>query len=216
MSMLAFIMFASAQSVATTINYNDNLQPTLVLQLPFSTVVSEGTILKKLGETGYDPKTKGALFWKKNKLDGFFIYNEVTLQQLTGQKLDLYFKVERKSKKDKDNSTIYLLVSKGYDNFVSPTSDTVVFKAAKKFLNSFVSETTAYKLNLDIEEQEAAVAYAEKKLSHLEDKEADLIKRMEQLKEDIANNKIDQENQKLEIENQKLKLEDLKKKTGQY
>jgi hypothetical protein len=213
--MFVFAGLVSAQSMSTTVRYKDNLQPSLVLQLPYSTSVTEGTILKKLNEIGYDPETKGALFWKKNKIDGFFIYSEVTLQQMMNQKLDLYFKVDRKSKKEKDKSTLYLLVSKGYDNFISPTSDSAVFRAAKKFLNSFVSESAEFKLNLDIEAQEETVKDAEKKLNQLEGKEADLIKKIEQLNKDLVDNKVDQENQKLEIENQKIRLDELRKKAGQ-
>jgi hypothetical protein len=213
--MFAFAGLASAQSQSTTVRYKDNLQPSLVLQLPYSTSVTEGTILKKLNEIGYDPETKGALFWKKNKIDGFFIYSEVTLQQMMNQKLDLYFKVDRKSKKEKDKSTLYLLVSKGYDNFISPTSDSAVFRAAKKFLNSFVSESAEFKLNLDIEAQEETVKDAEKKLNQLEGKEADLIEKIEQLNKDLLDNKTDQENQKVEIENQKARLDELRKKAGQ-
>lgn len=214
-SIVVFAQFASAQSMATTVKYKDNLEPALVLQLPYSTSVTEGTILKKLSETGYDPQTKGALFWKKNKLDGFFIYNEVSLPDMMNQKLDLYFKVDIKSKKESDKSMLYLLVSKGYENFVSSTSDSTVFKSTKKFLNSFVSETAEYKLNLDIEAQEETVKAAEKKLNQLEGKEADLIKKIEQLNQDLVNNKVDQANQKIEIENQKVKLNELRIKAGQ-
>ncbi len=215
MFMHVFIGLASAQSVATTTRYNDSLQPALILQLPYSTSVTEGTILKKLNETGYDPQTKGALFWKKNKEDGFIIYHEVTLQQLAGQKLDLYFKIVRQSKKNKNYSTLFLMVNKGSKNFVSPTSDTTIFNAAKRFLNGFVSETGEYKLSLDIEAQEAAVTSAEKKLRQLEGKEVDLNKKIEGLKQDLITNKAEQENQKIEISNQKLKLEALKMKVGQ-
>ncbi len=214
-SIFVFTQFAFAQSIVTTVKYKDNLQPALVLQLPYSTGVTEGTILKKLSETGYDPQTKGALFWKKNKLDGFFIYSEVSLPEMMNQKLDLYFKVDRKSKKESDKSMLYLLVSKGYENFVSPTSDSTVFKSTKKFLNSFVSETAEYKLNLDIEAQEETVKAADKKLNQLETKEAELIKKIEQLNQDLVNNKVDQENQKIDIENQKVKLNELRIKAGQ-
>ncbi len=214
-SIFVFNQIALAQSTATTVKYKDNLQPSLLIQLPYSTTVTEGTILKKLREIGYDPETKGALFWKKNKLEGFFIFNEVALPEMINQKLDLYFKVDRKSKKENDKSMLYLLVSKGYDSFISPTSDTTVFKAARKFLNSFVSETAEYKLNMDIEAQEETVKAAEKKLLNLENKEADLIKKIEQLNQDLVNTKADQVSQKVEIENQQVKLNELKMRVRQ-
>ena len=76
----------------------------------------------------------------------------------------MYFKVERESKSQKEQSIIYLLVSKGYDNFVSPEVDSVTFLAATAFLDGFVATTASYRLNLDIEEQEKHVKSAEKKI----------------------------------------------------
>jgi len=88
----------------------------------------------------------------------------------------MYFKVEPKSKTQKDKSTIYLLVSKGYDNFISPEVDTATFAAATAFLNGFVAGTAGYRLNLDIEEQGKVVKNAEKKLASLQDDDKDLVR----------------------------------------
>lgn len=200
----------SSQAVFTTVTINKNIQPGLVLHLPNNTEVAEGTILQKLKETGYSPETKGKLFWKKNKLDGFYVFNGITLPALNNQKLDMYFKVERESKSQKDQSIIYLLVSKGYDNFISPQVDSATFIAATDFLNGFVATTAGYRLNLDIEEQEKVVKSSEKKLTGLQDDEKSLSKKIEELQAGIRNKKEDQLMQEKEIANQKLKLEELK------
>jgi hypothetical protein len=212
--LFAALLNASSQASFTTITINKNLQPGLVLQLPNNTDVAEGTILQKLKETGYSPETKGKLFWKKNKLDGFYVFNGVELSALNKQKLDMYFKVEQKSKSQKDQSTIYLLVSKGYDNFISPESDTATFAAATEFLNGFVSETASYRLNMDIENQEKVVKSAEKKLTNLQDDDKNLVKKIEELQADLRNKKTDQVLQEKEIENQKIKLQELKAKVA--
>ncbi len=203
---------ASPQSNFTTITINKKLQPGLVLELPNNTSVAEGTILQKLKETGYTPETKGKLFWKKNKLDGFYVFNGVELAALNNQKLDMYFKVDPKSKSQKDQSIIYLLVSKGYDNFISPEVDTATFAAATAFLNGFVAGTASYRLNLDIEEQAKVVKAAEKKLADLEDDDKALTKKIEELQADLRNKKDDKVMQEKEIANQKAKLEELKAK----
>ena len=205
---------ASPQSNFTTITINKKLQPGLVLELPNNTVVAEGTILQKLKETGYTPETKGKLFWKKNKLDGFYVFNGVELAALNNQKLDMYFKVDPKSKSQKDQSIIYLLVSKGYDNFISPEADTATFAAATSFLNGFVAGTESYRLNLDIEEQEKVVKSAEKKLAGLDDDEKALTRKIEELQADLRNKKEDKVMQEKEIANQKIKLEELKAKVN--
>jgi hypothetical protein len=211
--LLAGIMPALSQASFTTITINKNIQPGLVLHLPDNTDVAEGTILQKLKETGYTPETTGALFWKKNKQDGFYVFNGITLPALNNQKLDMYFKVVRESKSQKDQSIIYLLVSKGYDNFVSPETDSATFIAATYFLSGFVATTASYRLNLDIEEQEKVVKSAEKKLTDLQDDERSLIKKIDGLQADLVNKKSDQAMQQKEIENQRIKLDELKAKT---
>jgi len=210
--LFAGIVSASAQATFSTITINKQLQPGLVLQLPNNTEVAEGTILQKLKETGYTPETKGKLFWKTNKRDGFYVFDGVSLPELNNQKVDLYFKVEPKSHSHKEESTISMLVSKGYDNYISPEMDTAAFGAATAFLDGFVSGTASYRLTLDIDEQEKIVQGAEKKLVNLQDDEKDLVKKIEGLQADLRNKKQDQIMQEKEIAAQKLKLEVLKTK----
>ena len=107
---------------------------------------------------------------------------------------------------------MYMLVSKGYDNYVSPESDSVTFLAATEFLNGFLAGNISYSLQKDIEAQEKVIASAEKKLTDLENDEKALVKKVEQLQADIANKKSDRELQVKEIANQKSILESLKAK----
>src|SRR4051794_26348353 len=92
---------AAAQSSYTTIQYNDKIRPALVLELPNSATDAEGTILQKLKEVGYNHETQGHLFWKKNKIDGFYVFNNVLLPSLSNQEMDMYFKVVQKTRKKK-------------------------------------------------------------------------------------------------------------------
>ena len=105
-----------------------------------------------------------------------------------------------------------MLVSKGYDNYVSPESDSTTFLAATEFLNGFVAGNVSYSLQKDIEAQKKVVAAAEKKLLNLEEDEKQLVKKVEQLQADIVSKKSDRELQAKEIENQKAVLESLKAK----
>ncbi len=199
------IIAARAQSSSTTIQFNNKMQPALVLELPNTTDDAEGTILQKLKETGYNHETQGHLFWKKNKIDGFYVFNNITLPYLSNQKLDVYFKVVQKNKEEKNNSTLYLLVSSGNENFVSPEGDTTLWNSSKMFLNSFVEKTTAFSLEQDIKAQENTVKNSQNKLATLQKNEKDVA-------EKIRNNQEDQKNQQLDIENQNKILEDLKLK----
>jgi len=199
------IIAARAQSSSTTIQFNNKMQPALVLELPNTTDDAEGTILQKLKETGYNHETQGHLFWKKNKIDGFYVFNNITLPYLSNQKLDVYFKVVQKNKEEKNNSTLYLLVSSGNENFVSPEGDTTLWNSSKMFLNSSVEKTTAFSLEQDIKAQENTVKNSQNKLATLQKNEKDVA-------EKIRNNQEDQKNQQLDIENQNKILEDLKLK----
>lgn len=206
------IMSARAQSSYTTIQYNDKMQPALVLELPNNTEDAEGTILQKLKQTGYNPETQGHLFWKKNKLDGFYVFNNVSLPSLSDLKLDMYFKVVQKNKREKNSSTLYLLVSKGNENFASPDNDTMLWNSSVIFLNSFVEKTTAYSLEQDISTQENNIKEQQDKYIKLQNDEKDLADKIRKYQEDLLKNQTAQKSQQQQIENQKKILEALKLK----
>ena len=199
------VITARAQSSFTTIQYNNKMQPALVLELSNSTGDAEGTILQKLKETGYNPETQGHLFWKKNKIDGFYVFSNVVLPSLSNQKLDMYFKVVQKNNEEKSNSTVYLLVSTGNENFASPQGDTTLWNSSQNFFNSFVEKTTAFNLEEQVTAQENTVKDAQNKLIKLEQVEKDLADK-------VTENLEDQKNAKLNIESQNKILEDLRLK----
>ena len=92
------------QASYTSVSYNKSSQPALMLELPYNEEVSEGFIVDNLKKTGYDPETKGKLFWKQSKLNGFYIFKDVRLEGASGT-ADLYFKVDQKSKRQKKEET---------------------------------------------------------------------------------------------------------------
>jgi hypothetical protein len=144
-AILSLLLFAScinaaAQSVTTTVKFNKADKPALLLYLPYNQDVAEGTILAKLKETGFEPESKGSLFWKQSKVDGYYVFKGVALRSDSGTATltDLYFKVERRGSKKDNQSVIYMMTSKGTENFVTASSEPVTFNAAQNFLNGFV------------------------------------------------------------------------------
>lgn len=204
-----------AQPFAAQIKYDKVMQPGLKLELPYTTEVSEATILKKLEAIGFKPETTGELFWRRNTINGFYVFKGISLPSLNGFRVDLYFDVKRKSRKESDKSVMSLLISKDGGTFISAESDNNTFNAASQFLNGFLSETEVYKHNLDINKQEEAVKDAEKKLENLKDDEKKLNKKIVDTQRDLEDNIKTQGKQVQEIENQKLKLEELKKNARQ-
>ena len=90
--------------------------------------------------------------------------------------MDLYFKVDQKSRRAKDESIIYLLVSNGDEKFITD-ADTNTYNVALKLMNDFVAKSAAYKLSLDIKAQEDEIKDAEKKLANQKDTEKELSKK---------------------------------------
>jgi hypothetical protein len=203
------IITARAQSSVTTIEYNKTMQPALVLELPNTTNDVDGTILGKLKQIGYNPETQGHLFWKTNTIDGFYVFNNVVLPSLSTQKLDMYFKVVQKNKEEKDNTTLYMLVSKGNGNFASPQMDTALWNSSQVFLNSFVEKTTAYNLEQNIKAQENTVNDSQKKLVALQNDEKDLAEKIKKYQSDLSTNQSNQKDQQQDIGNQQKLLESL-------
>lgn len=197
-----------AQATFTTINYKDALRPALTLPLTSKHDIAEQTILAKLKETGYKPKTKG----RKNKKDGFYIYPGVQLPELGNQQLDLYFKVDPLNGANSYNSSISLMVSKGYDNFVSPDVDSATFAASQQFLNSFALETAALQLDKQIEEQKQKIAQSEKKWEELRNRQEDARKKIAQLEADIKNWEQQEQAQKQDLDRQRSLLLELESK----
>jgi len=205
---------ASAQSVSTGVSYNRTTQPALMLLVPYSESITEGAILQKLRDNGHDPETKGKAFWKQNKVHGFYTFKGVVVKDIHQNPLDLYFKVEAKGKKDKETATVYLMVSKGDDKFITPETDQEIHSGAKKFLNKLIDESAAYKLKQEIEVQEGEVKEEEKKLAKIKEEEQELQKKIAQLQEEARQNKLQQDNQTKVINTEKTKLAELQKKVA--
>jgi hypothetical protein len=199
---------ATAQSVNSTVTFNKVDRPALMLTVPYKESVAEGAIVENLKKTGYDAETKGRFFWKQNKVNGFYTFKSVNLN---GNLVDLYFKIDQKSRK-LDQTNMYLLVSKGEGNFID-RDDTAVYNSAKRFLDGFVGETASYKHQLDIKAQEETVKDSEKKLAKLKENEKDMEKKIEELQNDLKKNREQQVNQTQVIELEKKKLGEMKAKT---
>jgi hypothetical protein len=209
-AMLQLTALASfSQSVTKTTPFNSEIRPALQLMLPNDPKTAEETILSKLKETGYKPEKNGGFLNKKNKQEGFYIFNGVVLPELANQKLDLFFKVEPVNNNSADRSAITLMVSKGYANFVSQENDSATFGAAEKFLNSFVYKTDVFAVEADIETKKKDVAASEKKWQSLRDKQEDGKKKIAELQAEVKNWELEEAAQQKEVNDLRSALKDL-------
>jgi hypothetical protein len=197
--------YSWAQSTPTTVKFNKLNTPALMLLVPYTEEIAEGAIIQKLKEIGYTPETSGALLWKRNTVDGYYQFKNVVLRDMEGKIVHLYFKVNQKSRKEKKQSYIYMIIDAGENSFVSSESEPKVFGAGNKFLNTFVEYSASYKMDVDIENQEETVKTAEKKHNKLKDEEREL-------EEKLRTNRTQQENQLKLMEAERKKLEELRAK----
>jgi len=205
MKNIIFLIFLVAGTIATfgqstvnSVEYKKALRPALTLPLTFNSETAEQTILAKLKETGYKPEKSGGFLNKKNKEEGFYKFSGVVLPELVNQQLDLYFKVDPLD--SNNGSSITLLVSKGYENFVSAETDSATFAASERFLNGFVQNTNIYNINHQLEENKNNIATSEKKWKDLRDKQEEAKKKIIQLESDIKSWKADEVLQQQEVE----------------
>ncbi|HEV7333377.1 MAG TPA: hypothetical protein VGN63_20240 [Flavisolibacter sp.] len=205
-----FCTTASSQSVSTSMRFDKTNKQGLMLYLPFSQEVAEGTILTKLKEIGFEPESSKSLFWKQSKVNGFYVFKGVTLKGDHPQIVDLYFKVDSRGSKKDNQSVMYLLTSKGGDNFITDATDAAVYTAAQKFLNGFTTETATYKHSLDVQAQEESVKKAEKRLADLQKEEKEMAEKITKLQEDLRKNKETQVTQQSTIEAERKKLDEIR------
>ena len=185
------------------IEFQKKDQPAAVMELPYPPNVVEDAIKGYLAKRGV----------KGNSSKGVHIFKGTKLSDLDLTNSDLYFKVDRKSRKEKDASVVYLFVTKENESPATRIDgDTYGLEGAKSFLKEMLPSIEAHNLEVDISGQEAALKKAERKYDNLADEAKDLEKRMKKLEENIEENKKNIERQRQEIENQRKILETMRLK----
>jgi peptidoglycan hydrolase CwlO-like protein len=126
---------------------------------------------------------------------------------------DLYFKIERKSRREKDLTVVSLVVGKASEDIkarVSPDNSTL--DGAKDLLNDMVGSIDAYNLEIQIKDQEETVKKNQRKYDGLIDDQKDYEKKIKNLQDKLEENRKDQQKQQDEVKKQQSLLETLKGK----
>lgn len=199
---LSISSYLFAQNAQTTnVEFNNKSQTAVSADFEMPGNIAEGAIKKRMK----DDKIKGG-----SSKDGFISYQEVVMQSIRPEKIDVYFKVEDK----KTSSTVNMLVSKGYENFVSKESDPEIIEKMIGFMTTFKKDVMSFGYNDQIEKLE----------EQKKDKEKDL-KKAEKNSDSDAKDKAKYEKKKTEktqdaaklksdLDNQQKTLEFVKAKTG--
>lgn len=201
-SLIAFYGIAAAQSRTQKVEYQKAEREGILNELPFPEEVVAQAIQDTLEKMGY----KG----KESK--GYMVYKGVKLSALGGDAYDLYFSVDRKSRKEKDASQVTMLISKGFDEFITEKSHPEVLANARGYLDNLRSTVAVFDLRQQVAAQEETVKKVEKKLAGLVEDAEDLQKKRKKLEKEIEGNIKDQADEQKELEKQKQILETLRTK----
>ena len=105
-SFLMFLLISSlaglSQSFEGSVEYLKKDQQAIVIEFPYAPSVVEEAIEKRMEKLGH----------KKKESKGFLVYKNVVLREISSEPADYLIKVERKSRKEKDESIVYLLMTR--------------------------------------------------------------------------------------------------------
>ena len=207
--LFAAIIFTSVTAVAqarsVTAEYQKIKQPAVEIEVPFP----EKTVVKSFND--YFER----LGYKGKETKGYYTFKEVKLPKIGPGIYDLYFKTERKSRREKDNTIITFLLSNGYEKFLSETENSTEINNAKQFLNEQQNNVASFDLEMQITDQNEIATKEEKKLANLSQDSLDLVKKKEKIDLDMQENTKKKAAQRAELEKQLLIFETLKGKRKQ-
>lgn len=207
---IALLSFTTlfGQAYQGKMEYDKKKQEAIVIEYEYPQEAVENAIIKKIEDMGNQAKEEKGVF---NKDKGCIVFRNATVTEISSDMLNYIVKIERKSRKDKDETVVYMVINnKEGEDMISKEVDYA--SKAKSFLNSLHPEIEKSHLEIRIQTQEGTVAKAEKKFKDLQSDQATMEKKIKNLQDDLKENVKDQEAQQKEIEVQKQSLETLKGK----
>ncbi|MFC0775873.1 hypothetical protein [Terrimonas alba] len=190
-----------AQSYESSIEYGKKKQQAIAIDYAYTQEAVENAIVQKIEKMGFKAKEEKGMF---NKDKGFIVFKNALIPEISDSRMDYIVKTDRKSRREKDETTLYIIMQKDGENALS-SMDAYSVGKAKGFVNGLTPEIEEASLELQIKAQDNEVVKAEKKFKDLQDEKADLEKKLKKNTEDI-------EKQQKYIETQRSALDGLKSK----
>ena len=188
-----------AQSVReATIQYNKTSQNGVIADYNYSKEAVQAVLQKRFAE---------AKLGKSKSSKKFNVFAAVIWSEISNDKVDVYYKVSSK----KNVTTVEIMLSKGYDNFVSAANDPNAIQNLKNFLMSLEEDLKAYDLSTKVKEQEEIVKKAEKAVATSNSNLDKLEKQKSQLEKDIEKAKKDLQSTKDNLDKETKTLNSIKK-----
>lgn len=186
-----------AQAYEGTIQFDKKKQNSIVIEYSYPAKAVENAFIARMEKLGYRPKEEKGIL---NRDKGFLVFKNAYITDISNDRLDYVVKVDRKSRKESDESTMYLLLQKDRENAMEKIEAYDIGRA-KQYLNSMLPDIEAAHLEIKIKDQEDVVTKAEKKLKDLQDEKRTLEKKLadNEKSQDDTIKDIDEQNRTLEI-----------------
>lgn len=189
-------LFAQAQS--GTVRVGRAEQPAATIELPYSPEVVKDALNDYLSKKGKS---------KSTDIKGFTMFRNTQSLTTASDNADLYFRIDRKSRQEKETSYVFLLLTRPEaDVAAGKEKHYLNMEQAKTYLNELAPAIEAYNLELNIKEQNKTVIKAESLYKTQLDNGADLEKRRTDLEARISDNKAEQQKLLGDVDAQKQKL----------
>lgn len=148
--------FSNAQNAReATVKVGKAEQPAIIADYNYSKSFVNDVLKAELTKAG---------FGKSKTKNGFSVYSAVNWAAVAPNvKLDVWSKTEER----KGVTTLSVLISKGYDNYINAAMDSGTIENLKSYLNNLNASLVAADLTQKIADQTKVVKQAEEKLNSL-------------------------------------------------
>ena len=199
---VAFVLplLSIGQAADTLTYFNQQTLAASVAHYNYSAEEINGALEKKFIAAKFPKASKSK--------DGYMLYKGVSMPEISTVKLDFYSKVVPNGA----NSSLYIILSKGYDNYISKSSDPEIIANTLNFLNGFNRNAAAYRYGVAVENQNLVIKDVEKKIKKSEAEKESIEKEKSKIQSKIGDIKQKADGLKIEHENQQKSLEILRNK----
>jgi hypothetical protein len=176
--------FSQAEPIEGTLEYQKGEKRAAIVEVPFPPDVVEAALKDQLAKSGV----------KEERLKGMQVFKNARLSPTDGEVADLYFKVDKKSRREDNISIVYLIMGRPNENVALRTPDDAYRIAdAKMFLSNLKPKTESFDLERNIAKNEDNTKKSEKKLQNLQDDRKQLEKKIQEQEQELNRLKTERE-----------------------
>ena len=123
-----------SQAYEGNIQYDKKKQQAIAIDYSYPPNAVQNAIVQKMEKMGYKSKEEKGIL---NRDKGFLIFKNAYVTDINRDKMDFFIKVERKSRKESDESTLYMIMNKEGENAMLRMEPEDINRA-KSFLNNML------------------------------------------------------------------------------